>query len=56
MLVHKECEAVSELLPNAGLVMFEESGHMPFIEEQEKFVKVMRDFLEWTNSSGVESR
>jgi proline iminopeptidase len=32
-------------LPHARLVVFEESGHFPFIEENERFVKVLREFL-----------
>jgi len=44
-----ECEAVAELIPNAELVLFEKSGHMPFIEEPDKFVEVVRDFLKRTN-------
>lgn len=44
-----ECEAVAELIPNAELVMFESSGHMPFIEEQDRFVAVVRDFLKRTS-------
>ncbi len=44
-----ECEAVAELIPGAELAMFEKSGHMPFIEEQEKFVAVVRDFLKRTS-------
>ena len=33
-------------IPGARLVIFEHSRHYPFIEEKEKFVTVMRDFLE----------
>jgi proline iminopeptidase len=36
-------------LPNSKLVIFEESGHFPFIEEHEKFVYAIRD---WLNSLG----
>jgi len=36
-------------LPNAKLVIFEESGHFPFIEEHDKFVYAVRD---WLNSLG----
>jgi len=31
--------------PSATLVMFEESGHLPFVEEPERFLQVLRDFL-----------
>ncbi len=36
-------------LPNSKLVIFEESGHFPFIEEHYKFVYAVRD---WLNSLG----
>jgi proline iminopeptidase len=36
-------------LPNAKLVVFENSGHFPFIEEHEQFVYAVRD---WLNSLG----
>ena len=32
-------------LPSATLVTFEESGHLPFVEEPERYVQVLRDFL-----------
>ena len=32
-------------LPNSQLVRFEESGHFPFIEENEKFVATVRDWI-----------
>lgn len=32
-------------LPNSKLVLFEESGHFPFIEEQEKFVQTIKAWL-----------
>jgi non-heme chloroperoxidase len=35
-----------ELLPNATLVTFEESGHAPFLEEGEKYRKALLDFLD----------
>ncbi len=31
--------------PRAEFVMFEKSGHNPYVEEQEKFFKVLNDFL-----------
>ena len=36
-------------LPNSKLIIFEESGHFPFIEENDKFVTTVR---EWTGSLG----
>ncbi len=35
----------AEMFPNARLVEFEESGHAPFIEEQEKFETELLDFV-----------
>jgi proline iminopeptidase len=32
-------------IPNAELVVFEESGHMPFIEERTHFLEVMAAWL-----------
>jgi proline iminopeptidase len=36
-------------LPNSKLVIFEESGHFPFIEERDKFLTTVR---EWVNNLG----
>lgn len=33
-------------IPNAELVIFEHSGHSPQLEENERFIAVVRDFLE----------
>jgi proline iminopeptidase len=41
--------AMAERLPNAELVIFERSGHMPFVEEPEAYVAAVRDFLERTS-------
>ncbi|MCI0551853.1 MAG: alpha/beta hydrolase, partial [Anaerolineae bacterium] len=38
-------EAMAKGLPNAELIIFENSGHMTYVEENEKYVKVLRDFL-----------
>lgn len=38
-------EAMAEGLPNAELIIFEESGHMTFVEENELYLKVVRQFL-----------
>jgi proline iminopeptidase len=32
-------------IPDSRFELFESSAHMPFIEEPEKFDRVMRDFL-----------
>lgn len=38
-------EAMAKGLPNAELVIFEKSGHMTFVEENELYLKIVRDFL-----------
>jgi proline iminopeptidase len=43
-------------LPNSELVIFEESGHFPFIEEPQRFNAVVKDWvrrLEGTGNSGL---
>lgn len=39
------CAYVAEQIPKARLEIFEDSGHMPFFEEPERFNAVVRDFL-----------
>jgi proline iminopeptidase len=39
-------EAITAGLPDAELVVFEHSGHMAFIEENDAYVAAVRDFLE----------
>ena len=38
-------ETMAKGLPHAELVVFEESGHMTFVEETERYLQVVRDFL-----------
>jgi len=38
-------EDIARRIPNAELVVFEESGHSPQLEEPERFQAVVRDFL-----------
>lgn len=38
-------ETIASLIPNSELVVFEESGHSPQIEEAEKWTKTVRSFL-----------
>jgi pimeloyl-ACP methyl ester carboxylesterase len=38
-------EQIVSLIPNSRLERFEHSGHMPMIEESEKFISVLRSFL-----------
>jgi proline iminopeptidase len=40
-----ESEQLAERIADAQLVVFEESGHMPFIEEQAAFVETVRRFV-----------
>ena len=39
-------EEIHRLIPHSDYVVFEYSGHMPFIEEQEGFLAVVRRFLD----------
>lgn len=39
-------EATAAGIPNAELVIFEQSGHMTFVEENERYIQVVRDFLD----------
>ena len=41
-------EAIVAGVARAELVIFEESGHMTFVEEQDRFLTVVREFLERT--------
>lgn len=36
---------IHEAIPGSKFVVFEKSGHMPFFEEPDKFVKALTDFL-----------
>lgn len=38
-------ERTAELLPNSRLHVFEESAHMAFVEQQEEYLAVVREFL-----------
>jgi pimeloyl-ACP methyl ester carboxylesterase len=35
-----------ELMPQASFVIFEKSGHLPFIEEPENHTGIVTDFLQ----------
>ena len=39
-------EAIARGVPNGQLVVFENSGHMTFIEENERYIAAVRDFLD----------
>jgi len=49
----KASEAMAKGLPKAELVIFEKSGHMTFVEENERYLEVVRGFLNKTRSAGV---
>ena len=38
-------EVMTKGLPHAELIVFENSGHMTYVEENEKYLKVVREFL-----------
>ncbi|MFN2589189.1 MAG: alpha/beta fold hydrolase, partial [Actinomycetota bacterium] len=38
--------AMASDIPNAELVVFERSGHMMFVEEREKYLSAVKDFLD----------
>ena len=38
-------QRIHEHLPNSELVVFDNSGHWPFVEERAKFISVVRDWL-----------
>jgi proline iminopeptidase len=39
-------EAIAKAVPGSELVIFERSGHVPFVEEQERYVEVVGNFLD----------
>jgi proline iminopeptidase len=43
--VAEGAEAMAKRLPHAEFVVFEHSAHMTFVEENEKYVRVVREFL-----------
>src|SRR5262249_22789337 len=42
----RAAEAIARLVPGSELVIFERSGHVPFVEEQERYVEIVRSFLD----------
>jgi proline iminopeptidase len=43
--VTEGAEAMAEQLPHAEFVVFEHSAHMTYVEENAKYVRVVREFL-----------
>ena len=39
-------EAIAEGVPQAELVVFESSGHMTFVEENDAYIRTVRGFLD----------
>lgn len=46
-------EAIATGLPDVELVIFERSGHMTFVEENERYLDMVRGFLTKTNPSRI---
>lgn len=46
-------ERLAAAMPSAELVMFERSGHFPFIEEPERFLEVLRSWVRENAGVGV---
>jgi proline iminopeptidase len=40
-----QSEIIAAGIPGSELVIFEESGHLPFVEEQDRFMSVVREFV-----------
>lgn len=51
-----QAEELAAELPHGRLVLFEESGHYPFIEEQERFLAVVRGWLAEHAGTGAADR
>ena len=49
-------QAIAAGIPNAELVVFERSGHMTFVEEQDAYLAAVRSFLERTNQAQSSSQ
>jgi proline iminopeptidase len=45
-----ESEIIASGIPDSELVIFEESGHLPFVEEQDRFVEVVRRFMGFSDA------
>jgi proline iminopeptidase len=39
-------KAIARAVPSSELVIFERSGHVPFVEEQERYIEAVRNFLD----------
>lgn len=52
----KYAEQLADLLPNSQLVVFEESGHSPNVDQPEEFIRTVRRFLDRTGVSPAENQ
>jgi pimeloyl-ACP methyl ester carboxylesterase len=43
-------ETIARRVPKSELVIFEQSGHLPFVEEQELYIEAVRNFLDRRSS------
>ncbi len=50
--VEQGSQRLASAMPNARMVVFEESGHFPFIEEHDDFVDTVRSWLSGLNRTG----
>ena len=50
--VEQGSQRLASAMPNARMVVFEESGHFPFIEEHDAFVATVRSWLSGLNRTG----
>jgi proline iminopeptidase len=49
-------QAIADGVPDAELVVFDNSGHMTFVEEEERYVDAVRDFLSRRSAARQTSR
>jgi proline iminopeptidase len=49
-------QAIADGIPDAALVIFEHSGHMTFVEENDAYVAAVRAFLSSRASSSPTTR
>ncbi|MFX1307146.1 MAG: alpha/beta fold hydrolase [Promethearchaeota archaeon] len=45
LVLHENGKILAKLIPEAKLILFENSAHVPFVEEREKFIETLLEFL-----------
>ncbi|MFX1328775.1 MAG: alpha/beta fold hydrolase [Promethearchaeota archaeon] len=45
LVLHENGKILANLIPKAKLILFENSAHVPFVEEREKFIEILLEFL-----------